>query len=87
MTVKMLWIARLPTVTGQFGHEEVKTFPASVTVRQVLMHYVITLFPDAADVLGKRVLIKTMAVLEGLMSRALPSFMHLADICFLVCKI
>jgi hypothetical protein len=69
MAVKLSWVAGLPTVSEQFGHDEVQTFPASVTVnekggtdarvlRQVLMHYMVTLFPDAADVDGKRVLIK-----------------------------
>ena len=69
MAVKLSWIDGLPSVSGMFGHDEVKTFPASVTVnekggtdarvlRQVLMHYVVTLFPDAADVDGKRILIK-----------------------------
>ena len=34
MAVKLSWIAGLPTVTWQFGHDVEKTFPASVTVNE-----------------------------------------------------
>ena len=67
--VNAAWILDLPRVTAQFGHDEEKTFAASVTtnekggtdgrvLKQVLNHYVTQLFPDAADIPGKRVLFK-----------------------------
>jgi hypothetical protein len=60
------WILDLP---AQFGHDEEKTFAASVTtnekggsdgrvLKQVLNHYVTQLFPDAANIPGKCVLFK-----------------------------
>lgn len=67
--VNAAWILALPRVTGIFGHDKEKSFPASVTtnekggtdgrvLRQLLMYYVNTLYPDAADIAGKRVLFK-----------------------------
>jgi hypothetical protein len=60
-------ILDLPRKTGQFGHDEQKTFPSIVTtnekggtdtrvLQQVLLHYIKVLYPDADDVPGKRVL-------------------------------
>ncbi len=65
--VNASWIIDLPQVTGQFGHDEPKTFPSSVTtnekggtdarvLQQVLLHYIKMLYPDADDIPGKRVL-------------------------------
>jgi hypothetical protein len=67
--VNAAWILVLPCVTAQFGHDEEKTFAASVTtnekggtdgrvLKQVLNHYVTQLFPGSADIPGKRVLLK-----------------------------
>ncbi len=62
--VNAAWILDLPCVLGQFGHDEEKSFPASVTtnekggtdgrfLKQVLCHYINKLYPDAADIPGK----------------------------------
>jgi len=63
------WILGIPRVRGIFGHEEEKSFPATVTVNpkggtdsRVLMQYLnsvmATLFPNASDTPGRRVLFK-----------------------------
>jgi hypothetical protein len=62
--VNASWIIDLPRVTGQFGHDEPKTFPSSVmtnekggtdarVLQQVLLHYIKMLYPDADDIPGK----------------------------------
>jgi hypothetical protein len=67
--VNAAWILDLPHVTAQFRHDEEKTFAASVTtnekgrtdgrvLKQVLNHYITQLFPDAADIPGKCVLLQ-----------------------------
>ena len=67
--VNAAWILNLPRVVGRFGHDNDKSFPASVTtnekggtdgrvLQQVLQHYIAKLFPDVADIPGKRVVFK-----------------------------
>jgi hypothetical protein len=62
--VNAAWIVALPHVTGKFGHDQEKSFPASMTtkekggtdghvLRQLLLHNVKTLYPDASDTPGK----------------------------------
>jgi hypothetical protein len=63
------WIAAMPRIQGIFGHESVNEYCAQVTVNkkggsdsrvlsQCLTAYQERLYPDAADVPGKRILYK-----------------------------
>ena len=81
MAVKLSWIDGLPSVSGMFGHDEVKTFPASVTVnekggtdarvlRQVLMHYVVTFFLMQQMWMAREYSSRLMAVPVGSTSKA-----------------
>jgi hypothetical protein len=69
MAIDTRWIDGMPYGRGQFGHKEVKDHPPTFGMNekggmnsQELWNYfvqnVFPLFPDAADVAGKRVLIK-----------------------------
>ena len=67
--VNLEWILGFPSVIGQFGHTEEKSFTASTTVNtkggtdarvlaQYLMHVLKKLYPNASDTPGNRVLFK-----------------------------